>query len=299
MAEFSYIEYLNIPIKYKGSILHSYEYNATVEKINEIVDNLHFSYETSLNFPKFDETNDPLISQAQGTGVIINNTKSGKLYPVTNSSYVITGPETTLDMDLNSIRSNIVNNFSYLCEKLAEADSKIDNQNSYFETKLSELYNTINNDILETVIAYKNSLEGEIEEVSSYINEKISYVLSLINDVEYSAGLGITINDKTISVDTTTIVDNNTIYVNERGQLVVNKEVVLQDAEKNFTFINERGEWVGDMANVKNYIDDSVNTAYTYLKNDISDIYAYMTKFTEYEALHKNYQLSEEFINNN
>ena len=50
MAELTYIEHLNIPVKYRGNILHAYEYNATVGKINEIVDSLHSTYEFNKNY---------------------------------------------------------------------------------------------------------------------------------------------------------------------------------------------------------------------------------------------------------
>lgn len=220
MSTLSYIEHLNIPIKYKGSILHSYEYNATVEKINEIVDNLQVSYDLLENSPNFTVTNNPLASVATGTGVTINDSKNGKLYPITSTSYVVTDDGKTLETELEEIKNNISNN--------------------------------------------------------------------------YSEGNGIHIDDEhNISVKPEEFIDNHSIYLNSYGQLVVNNEVVLQGAEERFTFINERGEWVGDMANVKNYID----SAYSYLKDDINDIYTYMMKFTEYDEYGKNYQLSEEFIN--
>ena len=51
MTEFTYIEHLDIQQKRKGSILHAEEYNATVDKINEIVDNLYASYEYHKQLP--------------------------------------------------------------------------------------------------------------------------------------------------------------------------------------------------------------------------------------------------------
>lgn len=109
MAEFSYIEHLNIEAKRKGSILHSYEYNATVNKINEIVDNMRISYEIHQTLPDFTLTDDPITSTSYGTGVIINNQTDGKLYPVTGSSYVVTGPGKTLDTTLDELSSAISN----------------------------------------------------------------------------------------------------------------------------------------------------------------------------------------------
>lgn len=109
MAEFSYIEHLNIETKRKGSILHSYEYNATVNKINEIVDNMRISYEIHQTLPDFTITDDPLTSTSYGTGVIINNQNDGKLYPVTSSSYVVTGPGKTLDTTIDELSSAIAN----------------------------------------------------------------------------------------------------------------------------------------------------------------------------------------------
>ena len=127
--------------------------------------------------------------------------------------------------------------------------------------------------------------------------------------------MGISINDENkVSVNTTEIVDGKSIYVNSYGQLVVNNEVILAYVESNFTFIDENGNWVGDMANVKNYIDNSVNDVRdeltTYIENnttnitelrsyvdaEVQKIYTYVNKFTEYESLNKTYQLSYEFI---
>ena len=62
MAELTYIEHLNIPKKERGHILHAYEYNETVAKINEIVDNLHTSYELSKDFPRFDKIDNILMN---------------------------------------------------------------------------------------------------------------------------------------------------------------------------------------------------------------------------------------------
>ena len=295
MAEFSYIEHLNIPVKYKGSILHSYEYNATVNKINEIVDNLHISYEYHQTVPNFTVTHDPLISQSPGTGVTINNDKQGKLYPITNSSYVITGEHTTLNDDLNNIKEDIINNFTYVCEQIANIDEHVSELSQDTNFRINELYSKINNEILNTITTYNDNLNHDISELHSYVTEKVSEILSLIDSFsfDFSAGSGILIEDKTIS----TYVDNQTIYVNSYGQLVVNKEVVLAGAETQFKFIDEHGNWVGDMNNVKNYIDNSVNTAYNTLKGDINDIYAYITKFTEYDEYNKDYKLSEDFIN--
>ena len=69
----SYIEHLNIPKKERGHILHAYEYNATVDKINEIVDDLHTSYELNKDFPRFDKIDDIFASTGEGTPVMINN----------------------------------------------------------------------------------------------------------------------------------------------------------------------------------------------------------------------------------
>lgn len=215
MAELSYLEHLNIQVKKRGSILHSYEYNATVDKINEIVDNLNVSYESSKVFPKFDVVEDVHASTAPGSPVVIHD-DSGKLYPVTSSAYVLTNDGKSVEDELSEIKSNIPS---------------------------------------------------------------------------YTAGDGISIND---SNEISAYVDNNTIYVNSYGQLVVNKEVVLHDAEKTFTFINERGEWVGDMANVKNYIDEKVETSYNILKEEL---YTYVNKFAEYDIYNKSYSLSDNFIN--
>ena len=73
--------------------------------------------------------------------------------------------------------------------------------------------------------------------------------------------------------------------------------VLLYDAANTIQFINDQGEWVGNASKIKDYIDDSVNTAYTTLKQDIADVYAYVNKYTEYEEFGKSYELSIDFIN--
>ena len=161
----------------------------------------------------------------------------------------------------------------------------------------------INNDsgVLYPVTSSSNVIvDGE-----KTLSEELESIKSNISS--YSAGFGISINNDEISVDTNAIADNHSIYVNSYGQLVVNNKVVLHDAEKSFTFINENGEWVGDMANVKNYIDENINNTQSYLEekiayntNEISylseNIYTYLEKFVEYEMYGKEYSLSEEFI---
>ena len=113
----------------------------------------------------------------------------------------------------------------------------------------------------------------------------------------YVAGFGITINDENkVSVNTSEIVDGKSIYVNSYGQLVVNNDVVLAGAENKFKFIDENGNWVGDMANVKNYIDNSVNDVRNDMNTAVNNLYTYVNKFTEYDSYGKNYQLSEDFM---
>ena len=239
MTEFTYIEHLDIERKRKGAVLHAEEYNATVDKINEIVDNLCTSYEYHKQLPKYDRTpNTSTVPASPGTGVIIN-ADGEKLYPYTDVTYVVSGNK-YLDEELTSIHQDIAN---------------------------------INAGIIN------------------------------IDIPSYYGGTGINIDsDNVISVDTAAIIDDSdqpTLYLNERGQLVVNKEVVLHDAEQNFTFINERGEWVGDMANVKNYIDIQDNIINNRIDERIDEMYAYVSKFTEYDTFGKNYAPSDEFINKN
>ena len=312
MAELTYIEHLNIPKKERGHILHAYEYNATVDKINEIVDNLHTSYELNKDFPRFDKIDDIFASTGEGTPVMINN-KYGKLYPITSSTYVLIDDEKNLDDELTYLNSQITSG-------LTDVLGKIELTNELINTNLAYSYS----------YAY-TSAEALVGDLRTHVNELNTYLTDIIKELEeqhtidvsnilsyipsYVAGFGITINDENkVSVNTTDIVDGKSIYVNSYGQLVVNNEVILAYVESNFTFIDENGNWVGDMANVKNYIDNSVNdvrdelTTYiennatnitelrSYVDTEVQNLYTYVNKFTEYESLNMTYQLSYEFI---
>ena len=312
MAELTYIEHLNIPKKERGHILHAYEYNATVDKINEIVDNLHTSYELNKDFPRFDKIDDIFASTGEGTPVMINN-KYGKLYPITSSAYVLIDDEKNLDDELTYLNSQITSG-------LTDVLGKIDLTNELINTNLAYSYS----------YAY-TSAEALVGDLRTHVNDLNAYLTDIIKELEeqhtidvsnilsyipsYVAGFGITINDENkVSVNTTDIVDGESIYVNSYGQLVVNNEVVLAGAENKFKFIDENGNWVGDMANVKNYIDNSVNgvrdelTTYiennttnitelrSYVDTEVQNLYTYVNKFTEYESLNMTYQLSYEFI---
>ena len=308
----SYIEHLNIPKKERGHILHAYEYNATVDKINEIVDNLHTSYELNKDFPRFDKIDDIFASTGEGTPVMINN-KYGKLYPITSSAYVLIDDEKNLDDELTYLNSQITSG-------LTDVLGKIELTNELINTNLAYSYS----------YAY-TSAEALVGDLRTHVNELNTYLTDIIKELEeqhaidvsnilsyipsYVAGFGITINDENkVSVNTTEIVDGKSIYVNSYGQLVVNNDVVLAGAENKFKFIDENGNWVGDMANVKNYIDNSVNgvrdelTTYiennttnitelrSYVDTEVQNLYTYVNKFTEYDLYGKTYQLSYEFI---
>lgn len=312
MAELTYIEHLNIPKKERGHILHAYEYNATVDKINEIVDNLHTSYELNKDFPRFDKIDDIFASTGEGTPVMIND-KSGKLYPITSSAYVLIDNEKNLDGELTYLNSQINSG-------LTDVLSKIELTNELINTNLAYSYS----------YAY-TSAEALVGDLRTYVNELNTYFTDIIKELEeqhtidvsnilsyipsYVAGFGITINDENkVSVNTTDIVDGESIYVNSYGQLVVNNEVVLAYVESNFTFIDENGNWVGNMANVKEYIDNSDNairdelTTYiennttnitelrSYVDTEVKNLYTYVNKFTEYDLYGKTYQLSYEFM---
>ena len=301
----SYIEHLNIPKKERGHILHAYEYNATVDKINEIVDNLHTSYELNKDFPRFDKIDDIFASTGEGTPVMINN-KYGKLYPITSSAYVLIDDEKNLDDELTYLNSQITSG-------LTDVLGKIDLTNELINTNLAYSYS----------YAY-TSAEALVGDLRTYVNDLNTYLTDIIKELEeqhtidvsnilsyipsYVAGFGITINDENkVSVNTTDIVDGESIYVNELGQLVVNNDVVLAGAENKFKFIDENGNWVGDMANVKEYIDNRDNAVRDELTTDITElrsyvdtevqkIYTYVNKFTEYDLYGKTYQLSYEFM---
>ena len=312
MAELTYIEHLNIPKKERGHILHAYEYNATVDKINEIVDNLHTSYELNNDFPRFDKIDDIFASTGEGTPVMINN-KYGKLYPITSSAYVLIDDEKNLDDELTYLNSQINSG-------LTDVLSKIELTNELINTNLAYSYSyayTSAEALVGDLRTYVNGLNTYLTDIIKELEEQhtidVSNILSYIPS--YVAGFGITINDENkVSVNTTDIVDGESIYVNSYGQLVVNNEVVLAYVESNFTFIDENGNWVGNMANVKNYIDNSVNdvrdelTTYidnnatnitelrSYVDTEVQKIYTYVNKFTEYDLYGKTYQLSYEFM---
>lgn len=305
MAELTYIEHLNIPKKERGHILHAYEYNATVNKINEIVDNLHTSYELSKDFPRFDKIDNIFPTAGKGTPVVIND-KNGKLYPITSSAYVLIGNEKNLDDELTYLNSQINSG-------LTDVLSKIELTNELINTNLAYSYS----------YAY-TSAEALVGDLRTYVDDLNTYLTDIIKELEeqhtidvsnilsyipsYVAGFGITINDENkVSVNTTEIVDGESIYVNSYGQLVVNNDVVLAGAENKFKFIDENGNWVGDMANVKNYIDNSVNGVRgdlttdikelrSYVDAEVKNLYTYVNKFTEYDLYGKTYQLSYEFI---
>ena len=305
MAELTYIEHLNIPKKERGHILHAYEYNATVDKINEIVDNLYTSYELNKDFPRFDKIDDIFASTGEGTPVMINN-KYGKLYPITSSAYVLIDDEKNLDDELTYLNSQITSG-------LTDVLGKIELTNELINTNLAYSYS----------YAY-TSAEALVGDLRTHVNELNTYLTDIIKELEeqhtidvsnilsyipsYVAGFGITINDENkVSVNTTEIVDGESIYVNSYGQLVVNNDIVLAGAENKFKFIDENGNWVGDMANVKNYIDNNDNAVReelttditelrSYVDTEVKNLYTYVNKFTEYDLYGKTYQLSYEFI---
>ena len=270
----SYIEHLNIPKKERGHILHAYEYNATVDKINEIVDNLHTSYELNKDFPRFDKIDDIFASTGEGTPVMINN-KYGKLYPITSSSYVLIDDEKNLDDELTYLNSQINSG-------LTDVLSKIDLTNELVNTNLAYSYSyayTSADALVGDLRTYVDDLNTYLTDIIKELEEQhtidVSNILSYIPS--YVAGFGITINDENkVSVNTTEIADGESIYVNSYGQLVVNNNVVLAGAENKFKFIDENGNWVGDMANVKNYIDNSVND----VRNDMNTaVNKFITKY--------------------
>ena len=305
MAELTYIEHLNIPKKERGHILHAYEYNATVNKINEIVDNLHTSYELSKDFPRFDKIDNIFPTDGKGTPVVIND-KNGKLYPITSSTYVLIDDEKNLDDELTYLNSQINSG-------LTDVLGKIELTNELINTNLAYSYS----------YAY-TSAEALVGDLRTYVDDLNTYLTDIIKELEeqhtidvsnilsyipsYVAGFGISINDENkVSVNTSEIVDGESIYVNSYGQLVVNNDVVLAGAENKFKFIDENGNWVGDMANVKNYIDNSVNDVRgdlttditelrSYVDTEVQKIYTYVNKFTEYDLYGKTYQLSYEFM---
>ena len=257
MAELTYIEHLNIPKKERGHILHAYEYNETVAKINEIVDNLHTSYELSKDFPRFDKIDNIFPTAGKCTPVLIND-KNGKLYPITSSTYVLIDDEKNLDDELTYLNSQINSGLTNVLGKIELTNELINTNLAYSYSYAYTSAEALVGDLRTYVDDLNTYLTDIIKELEEQHTIDVSNILSYIPS--YVAGFGITINDENkVSVNTTEIVDGESIYVNSYGQLVVNNDVVLAGAENKFKFIDENGNWVGDMANVKNYIDNSVN----------------------------------------
>ncbi len=305
MAELTYIEHLNIPKKERGHILHAYEYNETVAKINEIVDNLHTSYELSKDFPRFDKIDNIFQTAGKGTPVVIND-KNGKLYPITSSTYVLIDDEKNLDDELTYLNSQINSGLTDVLSKIELTNELINTNLAYSYSYAYTSAETLVGDLRTYVDDLNTYLTDIIKELEEQHTIDVSNILSYIPS--YVAGFGITINDENkVSVNTTEIVDGKSIYVNSYGQLVVNNDVVLADAESKFKFIDENGNWIGDMANVKNYIDNSVNCVRgdlttditelrSYVDTEVQKLYTYVNKFTEYDLYGKTYQLSYEFM---
>ena len=312
MAELTYIEHLNIPKKERGHILHAYEYNDTVNKINEIVDNLHTSYELSKDFPRFDKIDNIFPTTGKCTPVLIND-KNGKLYPITSSTYVLIDDEKNLDDELTYLNSQINSGLTDVLNKIELTNELINTNLAYSYSYAYTSAEALVGDLRTYVDDLNTYLTDIIKELDEQHTIDVSNILSYIPS--YVAGFGITINDENkVSVNTTKIVDGESIYVNSYGQLVVNNDIVLAGAENKFKFIDENGNWVGDMANVKNYIDNSVNgvrgdlTTYiennatnitelrSYVDTEVKNLYTYVNKFTEYDLYGKTYQLSYEFM---
>ena len=165
MAELTYIEHLNIPKKERGHILHAYEYNATVNKINEIVDNLHTSYELSKDFPRFDKIDNIFPTTGKGTPVVMND-KNGKLYPITSSTYVLIDDEKNLDDELTYLNSQINSG-------LTDVLSKIELTNELINTNLAYSYS----------YAY-TSAEALVGDLRTHVNELNTYLTDIIKELE-------------------------------------------------------------------------------------------------------------------
>lgn len=319
----TYIEHLDIPIKYRGSILHSYEYNSTVDKINEIIDNLQVSYVISNELPKFNKIENVFNHDTDGVGTILTD-NSSKLYPVTSSAYVIIDNEHTLDDTLSYLNSTISVNLTDVNDNITYIKSLIDTNkilsyaytyemysqlNGYLIGKLNDEIGTSINDIDDKLTSTYAYIENQIHELSNNLTYLNSYFIDIIGDIKrthsldisdviskiphYTSGNGINISDDNeISVKLDSIVDNNTIYINADGRLVVNGDVILQDIENTLTFIDEHGNWVGGMSDVKNYIDDRT----TKLDNKITVVESNLDKFLEYDKMGHNDGLSDKFI---
>ena len=292
MAELTYIEHLNIEIKHRGQILHAYEYNDTVAKINEIVDNLHTSYELSKDFPRFDKIDNIFPTAGKGTPVVIND-KNGKLYPITSSTYVLIDDEKNLDDELTYLNSQINSG-------LTDVLSKIDLTNELINTNLAYSYS----------YAY-TSAEALVGDLRTYVDDLNTYLTDIIKELEeqhtidvsnilsyipsYVAGFGITINDENkVSVNTSEIVDGESITVNEHGKLVVNNDVVEDVKDYIDNSINDvRGELTTYIENNTSYI----NELRSYVNTEVNNLYTYIdNNCVKYDLYGKNYQLSEEFI---
>ena len=316
MAKLSYVTHLDIPVKYKGTILHAYEYNATVNKINEIVDHLHTSYEYTAAFPRFDIFDDIFASTAPGSAVIIHN-DFGKLYPVTSSAYVIVDTNKTLDDEIQDINSYISSGLNDAYEKIAYTQNlvneyyiyshnltydlseninhKFDDLNSYISTLCDDMTTKHNADI-DALNTHINNKFGYVTEEFGYVNNEITYIQNLINKYHqnsYSYSYD-SINELSNYLngridDLQNYVDNSYAYVThlyDDLSYIHNSDI---------TYFNDyiNGYILSQIAYNKNYIEQSRQDSYTYayqLYDDLSYIHnSDVTYINEYIASQRAY----------
>ena len=207
-----------------------------------------------------------------GTAITVDN--ENKINVVINDIV----DNTTLKTDENG---KITVDTTYILGDVTSDIISLDEDVTYIDTKLDETINKLN--------TYVDELTDKIDNIN-------------IEIPSYIAGDGINIDNNVVSLDASYLieeVEKPSIYLNEEGKLVVNNEVVLVNAETKFKFIDETGNWVGDMANVKNYIDEQDTAINNKIDTSVNEIYTYVSKFTEYEVFGKNYSPSDEFINKN
>ena len=210
MAELSYVEHLNIPIKYRGSILHSYEYNATVNKINEIIDNLAISYEFNKKFPYFDTVDDIFASTGAGHPVIIHNEEEGKLYPITSSAYVLVDTNKNIDDELQRLNSQITSGINNVYDRITQTENLIGDYKSLSYAYTGSVVDSLRNDItteLENLRSYVDSLNsyltGIVDELAAQHTIDIENIISHMPS--YVAGHGINIDENKPAVNPTNI----------------------------------------------------------------------------------------------
>ena len=104
---FSYINKLNIPVKHPGSILRSYEYNATVDKINEIANYDNELTERVKETPIYRITTNYEHNYGNfAKPIVLLDDDNTRLYPFTQTSYIVTPEGMTIEEKIVNLEHN-------------------------------------------------------------------------------------------------------------------------------------------------------------------------------------------------